>query len=237
MRENNIKFYYLALVILFVNILFDFFNFFKTDSKLTSEALFDQTIQSVVELKASTENIGESFGTAVFVCADGTLVTNAHVVTYKQLDEYYEFETIEIRFSYEDIYRPVILVKFDLDLDIAVLKLIDINCNFKPIEFADSKECKTGNSVYSVGNLNNVGISMTNGIISNPSINVDYNGKIRNVIQCDLTIADGNSGGALIDENGKLLGITTFRLKDSSGNIIYGICYCVPTNTVVEYII
>ena len=72
--------------------------------------------------------------------------------------------------------------------------------------------------------------------ISFTHINVSYNGVTRNVIQCDLTISDGNSGGALVNFKGNLVGITTFRLKDQSNNIIYGISYCIPINTVLEYI-
>lgn len=158
------------------------------------------------------------------------------MVTYKKLGDTNVFENISIRFAFENDYRSVSLEKYDSDLDIAVLKLDDTNCKFEPVEFADSNDCKAGNKVYAVGNLNNVGISLTKGIVSNPSINVEYNGNTRNVIQCDLTIAEGNSGGALLNSNGKLLGITTFRLKDSSQNVIYGICYCIPANAVDEYI-
>ena len=73
------------------------------------------------------------------------------------------------------------------------------------------------------------------GIISNPDIVIEYDNASRQVIQCDLTIADGNSG-ALLDINGNLWEITTFRLKDNSGNVIYGIAYCIPINTVSEYL-
>lgn len=236
MKKNNNYLYYFVIVILLVNLSLSVFTNFNINKNITADQIFNQSMHSVVEIKASTQEVGESFGSAVFVCDDGTLVTNAHVVTYKQMDEYYEFDTIEIRFAFENNYRAVSLVKYDKDLDIAVLKLENLNCDFKPISFADSKACKTGNDVYAVGNLNNVGLSMTKGIVSNPSVNVEYNEKTRNVIQCDLTIADGNSGGALLDKDGKLLGITTFRLKDSSKNVIYGIAYCVPANAVLEYI-
>ena len=236
MKKNNNYFYYLVIVILLVNISLNLFASFNKDKNITAEELFNQAMHSVVEVKASTQEVGESFGSAVFVCDDGTLVTNAHVVTYKQMEEYYEFDTIEIRFAFENDYRAVSLVKYDKDLDIAVLKLENLNCDFKAVSFANSKSCKTGSDVYAVGNLNNVGLSMTKGIVSNPSVNVEYNEKTRNVIQCDLTIADGNSGGALLDKNGELLGITTFRLKDFSKNVIYGIAYCVPANAVLEYI-
>ena len=47
---------------------------------------------------------------------------------------------------------------------------------------------------------------------------------------------DGNSGGALLNAKGQLFGITSFRVKALSDNIIYGIAYCIPKNTVMEYI-
>lgn len=84
--------------------------------------------------------------------------------------------------------------------------------------------------------MSNYRISLTIGIIAVPHINVTYNETTRNVIQCDLTISDRNSGRALIDENGKFVGITTFRLKDKSNNVIYGISYSIPASTIMEYI-
>ncbi len=165
----------------------------------------------------------------------GTIVTNAHVITYKNLGQSYPFETISIRLIDEQDFRKIDIVKYDLDLDIAVLKLT-CDRSLKPIKIGDDSKLDYGDKVYAIGNMSNYGISLTTGHIAIPHINVTYNNNTRNVIQCDLTISDGNSGGALIDENGKLVGITTFRLKDQTNNIIYGICYCIPVNTVMEYI-
>lgn len=226
----------MIVLVVLMSITFSFVLYLQHDKNISQEKLFTESIRSVVEVKATTENVGESFGSAVFVSKDGTLVTNAHVVTYKKLGETNVFENISIRFAFENDYRIVTLEKYDNNLDIAVLKLIDNNCSFKAVKFANSNSCQSGNVVYAVGNLNNIGISLTKGIVSNPSINVEYDSKTRNVIQCDITIAEGNSGGALFDSKGKLLGITTFRLKDSSKNVIYGIAYCVPANAVLEYI-
>ena len=184
---------------------------------------------------AETENVGVSYGSGVIVANNGTIVTNAHVITYKKLGQSYPFETISIRFVDEQDFREVAIVKYDLDLDIAVLKLT-CNRNIKPIEIGDDSKLDYGEKVYAIGNMSNYGISLTTGYVAIPHINVTYNEITRNVIQCDLTISDGNSGGALIDEDGKLVGITTFRLKDQTNNIIYGISYCIPVNTVMEYI-
>jgi len=209
-----------------------FVNTYKTNNN----TIFQNSIYSVVEIKATTESVGESFGTAVFVKSDGTLITNAHVVTYQQLGETYTFDNYYIRFSFEEDYREVSLVKYDSNLDLAVMQLNDTNCIFKALTTKDSSSLNNGDEVIAIGNLNNSGLSFTKGYISNSSMNVIYEDVTRNVIQCDITIANGNSGGALLDENGKLIGITTFRLRDTQGNIIYGISYCIPINTVLTYI-
>lgn len=224
--------------VLLVSTIFSLVLFLCKNQNLSQEEIYSDSLLSVVEIKAETSDVGESFGSAVFVSDDGTLVTNAHVVTFSEEGETKTFDSILIRFAFENDYRAVTLVKFDTDLDIAVLKLKDTNCKFKAMKIADSSKIKAGNTVYAVGNLNNVGISITSGMVSNKSLNVEYNGKTRNVIQCDLVIAEGNSGGALINQRGELVGLTTFRLKDSTTekHVIYGICYCVPANKVVEYI-
>ena len=208
----------------------------EKENELTASDVFNNSIYSIVEIKAYTEDVGESFGTAEFIDNNGTLVTNAHVVTYKNLGESIAFENISIRFCFEDDYRSATLIKYDTNLDVAVLRLDNLMCEFKPLALGNSSKLKNGNKVYAIGNLNNVGISITEGIVSNSNITVTHNNIKRNVIQCDLTIAEGNSGGALLDKDGKLIGITTFRLKDNSGNVIYGISYCIPINTVLEYI-
>ena len=210
--------------------------FFMINRKPTAQTVFKNTIHSVVEVKAVTENVGESFGTAEFIKSDGTLVTNAHVVTYKKLGQTIAFDEIYIRFMTGEEFKLVKLVKYNSELDIAILKLADLKCNFAPLKCGDSSKLNSGDNVYAIGNLNNTGISMTKGSVSNPKINVKYDDITREVIQCDLVIADGNSGGALLNENGELIGITTFRLKDTKGNVIYGISYCVPINVVLEYI-
>ncbi len=196
--------------------------------------VFLDSLKSVVELKASSGSIGESIGTAVFVSSDGLLVTNAHVVTYEISDKVYTFDEYAIRFADSDEYLAANLLDFDKQLDIATLK-ID-NSKSKSIKIANSKNIKYGDTVYSIGNSLNQGISIMKGVVSNPLLLLDYGNYSREVIRCDLTITEGNSGGALVNEKGELIGITTFRLKDKSGNIEYGIAYCIPSNVVTKYI-
>ncbi len=209
--------------------------FLVTEPKSAGD-IFNDCQESVLEIKAESETIGTSYGSGEIINKDGTIVTNAHVVTYKKLTETLVFENVYIRFFDEQDYRQVEIVKYDLDFDLAVLKLKDINRKLKSIKLGDDKKLKAGDAVYALGNMSNYGLSLTSGIVAIPHVNVTYNQSKRNVIQCDLTISDGNSGGALINDKGELVGITTFRLKDKSNNIIYGISYCIPINVVMEYI-
>lgn len=222
------------LILTIITILSCYFFIWKAPS---SQEIFKDSQQYVVELKSQTGEDIISYGSAVFIKGDGTLVSNAHMVTYKQSGIYKEFEAFEIRFSFETDYREVSLVKYDLNMDVSILKLNDINgVKFKSADLSDSTRLASGDKVYAVGNGMNHGIGLTQGLISLPEVNIDYEDNIRNVIQCDLIINEGNSGGALLDERGKLIGITTFRLKDNNGNIIYGIAFCIPINVVNEYL-
>ena len=202
---------------------------------LSPQKIYSDNLNGVVELKASSENVGESYGTAVFVGNDGTLITNTHVVTYKKMGEVHTFDSYEIRFATESEYRTVELMKYDEQLDLAILKLVE-KCKFSAVQFGNSDELKAGERVYAVGNALNYGISITQGIVSVPLLQMEYEETLRKVIQCDLTINEGNSGGALFNESGELVGITTFRTKDNMGNVVYGIAYCIPINVADEFI-
>ncbi|MDE6373377.1 MAG: serine protease [Clostridia bacterium] len=204
---------------------------------MTAEDVYEECLYNVVEVKAVSESVGESFGTAVLISLEGRFVTNAHVVTYSRLNLVNEFENYSVRFSYEEEYRAVTLEKYDTEKDIAVLKLNDITgLDLKPIKLGDASGLKAGEKVYAVGKASNYGVGIFGGMVSIPLINIELDGNVRSVIQCDLTIAAGNSGGALLNGSGELIGITTFRIKDNSGNVIYGIVYSIPVNMVRAYL-
>lgn len=103
------------------------------------------------------------------------------------------------------------------------------------MSIGDSNAISAGDVVYAIGNGMNHGIGISKGIVSLPLVNIKYDDSIRIVIQCNLVINEGNSG-ALLDERGRLIGITTFRLKDGSRNVIYGMAFCIPINDVIEYL-
>lgn len=207
------------------------------NSRTYIKRIYDRSLQSVVEVKAYTKDVGESFGSAVLMKSDGTLVTNSHVVTYSKLGETKAFDEISIRFANSDKYMSVTLVKYDVLRDLAVLKIKDKSLKkLKAMKTGDIKKVKSGDEVFAIGNLSNYGLGITKGHVSVPKINIVVDENKKEAIQCDITIVSGSSGGALVNRNGKLIGITTFRTKDNLGNVIHGIGYAIPINRVLEYI-
>ena len=82
----------------------------------------------------------------------------------------------------------------------------------------------------------NYGISYTKGIISRTEVIIDYHEKMNKFIQTDINASSGSSGGALINKKGNLIGIITFRSKDTNNNINYGYLFCTPLEIVRDYV-
>lgn len=234
-KEVLHKVIYIIIVVFCVIAISTIINFEVYKKPLSPQKVYLKSLKSVVELKASSDDIGESYGSAIFINLNGNLVTNAHVVTYEQMGFLYTFSKYEIRFANETKYHMVELVRYDEQNDLALLKIMD-NCDFEPISLGDSNEVMSGDTVYAVGNALNHGISISKGIASIPILKIEYEGSKRVVLQCDLTISEGNSGGALINEQGELIGITTFRTKDNMGYVVYGVAYCIPVNVVTSFV-
>lgn len=235
---DNVLYATLIIVLVFVVGLFTT-RFFIPKSELTALDIYNRSFNSVVEIKAYNNEDEQSFGSAVCVSNKGEFITNAHVVTYTDKNEVGEnvlktFSNFQIRFPDSDNFVDVSLVKFDKENDLALLKMNNINRKLNVLKI--SKDYSTGENCYAVGNLQNYGVSITSGIVSKKSVNIENNGQIINAIQCDLNITEGNSGGALLNKNGDLIGLTTFRTKDLSGKIIYGISFSIPASKIAKFL-
>lgn len=206
-------------------------------SKPDAARIYETASRQVAELKAQTGDGLVSYGSAVLISGDGYFVSNAHVVTYTQLAAARTFENYYIRFAFEADYRDADLIAFDTDKDVSVLKLREsVNFKLSPVKMESTAGLKAGDGVFAVGNGMNHGVGLTRGYVSLPRVNIEYDGKARSVIQCDLVINEGNSGGALLNGNGGLIGLTTFRIKDGKGTPIYGVAFCIPSETLTEYL-
>jgi serine protease Do len=154
-------------------------------------------------------------GSGVIVTKDGYILTNDHVVDGAN----------EVKVTLNDgrILKAKVVGK-DPKSDLAVIK-IDA-ADQSAIAFADSSQCEVGDVVLAVGNPFAIGQSVTMGIISatgRASMGLDY----EDFIQTDAAINPGNSGGALVDAEGRLIGINTAIYSRSGGN--QGVGFAIPT--------
>ena len=159
-----------------------------------------------------------ALGSGFVVSEDGYIVTNNHVVS--NADE------IFVKFSDGREYKTK-LIGTSSEVDIAVLK-IEANEKFKPLEFSDSDKIEIGQWSIAFGNPMGLNDSMTVGVISaagRSSLGIE---EIENFIQTDAAINQGNSGGPLIDINGKAIGVNTAILSTSGGSV--GLGFAIPSN-------
>ncbi|WP_366184611.1 Do family serine endopeptidase [Flavobacterium ovatum] len=163
----------------------------------------------------SQEQIGT--GSGVIISEDGYIVTNNHVI--KDASE------IEITLNNKKSYKAK-LIGTDSKMDIALLK-IDANEKLPYTSFGDSDNVKVGEWVLAVGNPYNLTSTVTAGIVSAKARNLGDNG-IQSFIQTDAAVNPGNSGGALVDTQGNLVGINTM-ISSMTGSYV-GYSFAVPSN-------
>ena len=196
--------------------------------QFTPEELYSKIMNSVVEVKVNC-NDDNLYASAVCIDSNGIFVSNAHVIP--KIDDV-EIN-VYIRFSSSDEYEKVNLLKIDRTKDLALFQLENSD---KCVPMEISKIRNTGQQVYAIGNTSNQGVSISEGIITKSNVHIETKNISMNMIATDAFFAEGNSGGALIDSNNNLLGITTLRLKDDAGNIIYGVGYVIPAEIVLDFI-
>ena len=217
-----------------VNYLYSNKNSISTDFTVAAE----KTIDAVVHVKNTSRSssntpswyrffyveksdIPERIGTGsgVIVSPDGYIITNNHVI-----DGYSE---IEITTNNNKSYKAS-LIGTDPGTDIAVLK-INTDSMLPYISFGDSDNTKIGEWVLAVGNPFNLNSTVTAGIISAKSRDLNkYDNKNESYIQTDAAVNKGNSGGALVNTNGQLIGINT-AISSVTGGFV-GYSFAVPSN-------
>ncbi|HEX6567347.1 MAG TPA: DegQ family serine endoprotease [Chthoniobacterales bacterium] len=160
----------------------------------------------------------KALGSGVIISADGYILTNNHVVENSK--------TIQVTLS-DGRKLTAKVIGTDPQTDVALLK-IDAN-NLEPVTLADSDSAQVGDLVLAIGDPFGIGTTVTEGIISAKNrTRVTSGDADEDFIQTDAAINPGNSGGALVDIEGRLVGINTSILSRSGGN--QGIGFAVPAN-------
>lgn len=194
----------------------------------------DKTIHSVVHVKnvsANNSNVNPLYeffygfktqqtpqvgtGSGVIISQDGYIVTNNHVID--------NASSLEVTLNNNKTYKAT-LVGTDPNSDIALIK-IEPDEKLPYLAFGDSDATKIGEWVLAVGNPFNLSSTVTAGIISAKARDL---GKNQSFIQTDAAVNPGNSGGALVNTNGDLIGINT-AITSVTGSYI-GYSFAVPSN-------
>lgn len=157
-------------------------------------------------------------GSGVIITPDGYIVTNNHVIDGAN--------ELEVTLNNNKTYKAKV-VGADATSDIALIK-VEPEEELEYIPFGNSNNVKVGEWVLAVGNPFNLKSTVTAGIVSAKSRNLNPNATGQSFIQTDAAINPGNSGGALVNINGELVGINT-AITSMTGSYV-GYAFAVPSN-------
>lgn len=175
-------------------------------------------------------------GSGIIISDDGYIVTNNHVVDSSSEATYYDISqatSLKISLYGDDTQYDAKIVGKDSQTDLAVLK-ID-KTGLTPAEFADSDTVKVGEFAMAVGNPLDLGTSITCGIVSalNRKVQDSDGNTTYTCIQTDAAINSGNSGGALVNSQGQVIGINTLKVASTG---VEGIGFAIPINSTTNII-
>lgn len=195
---------------------------------LTAQEVYERCVPSIVAVTAYPDaKSDDSFywGSGVVLTEDGYILTNSHVVE----------GTCRAQITlWDDTEYEALLVGYDPRTDIAVLK-IDAH-GLTAAELAATDSLLVGDAVYAIGNPlgKEFRSTMTEGIISGINRGISYNGVTNSLLQTSAPINEGNSGGALINVYGQVIGITNMKMSNKyiGAASIEGVAFAIPCSTV-----
>ncbi len=193
------------------------------EDSTVAEAVAEKCLPSVVTITVETDD-GESLGSGVILDTDGDILTNYHL---------FEYGNNSISVDIEGKTYSAELVGSDESSDIAVIKADLEGASVTPIERGDSDDLVVGSWVMTIGSPFGLEQSVSSGIVSalyRSTTMASQSGTAiyANLIQVDAAVNTGNSGGALVNDQGQLVGIST--LVTSSSGDFSGIAFAIPGN-------
>jgi S1-C subfamily serine protease len=211
------------------------------DGQLTAGEIYQRDAPGVVYITATvieqsqspfqlfpTTSKGINTGSGFVINRDGTILTNAHVISGAV--------KINVAFANNQTVTAKVIGK-DPDDDLALLKVNPDGVALEPLRLGDSSTVEVGDPTYAIGNPFGLPRSLTTGVVSalQRSIQAPNNFAIDNVIQTDAPLNPGNSGGPLINAQGQVIGINS-QIQTGSGNGSVGIGFAIPINTALAVI-
>ena len=200
---------------------------------------------AVVLILASQESSDATVGTGSIIRPDGLVITNAHVLKKERGAKlrsnvwiYLKPERLSGDHKRDlSLRRKAKILAYDLSLDLALLQIQEVEPPLPVIDFADSEQIVVGDKVFAIGHPEQGGLwSLTTGVISAQRLNfAGIPGK--NMFQTDASINRGNSGGPLLNDEGRMVGINAMiARKAKDGTIITDVNYSIMSNVAQKWL-
>lgn len=206
-----------------------------TGKSLTPKEVYAMNVNATVGIATQiTTNVwgqvasASASGSGFILTSDGYVVTNNHVVEGAT--------SVTVKLYNGDEYDAEVIGTDEMN-DVALLK-IDAT-GLQAVTIGDSDQIEVGEEVIAIGNpLGELTFTMTAGVVSALDREINTDGKPINMLQTDVAINSGNSGGALFDMNGNVIGITSAKYSGStsSGASIEGISFAIPINDALRVV-
>ena len=213
-----------------------------TDYSNTSIAVANKVLPSIVgitvEYKVNSffggSSTSQASGSGIIVSSDGYILTNNHVVNTTSTSSYYQITEatgVKVKLYGDDTEYEAKVVGSDAQTDLAVIKIE--KTGLTAAELGDSSSVQVGEFAMAIGNPLGLQSSISCGIISATDREVEDSdtGTMFKLIQTDAAINSGNSGGALVNAVGKVIGINTLKV---SGTGVEGIGFAIPINSTID---
>ena len=202
------------------------------------EVSYTATSNSIFGFGTPQTSTATATGSGIIISEDGYILTNNHVVDTSSSNSYSYYDisdatSVKVKLNSatygNDSTFDAKIVGKDSQTDLAVLK-ID-KTGLTAAEFGDSDQAVVGEFVMAVGSPLGLDTTVTQGIVSAVNREVESDGTKYTCIQTDAAINSGNSGGALVNSEGKVIGINTLKL---SGSGVEGIGFAIPINSTLD---
>ena len=203
-----------------------------TSEKLTPREVYAQNVNSTVGITTSIttnywgyQTTSAASGSGFILTEDGYILTNYHVIENSS--------SVQVT-TYDNTSYSASIVGYDESNDIAVLK-IDAT-GLTPVVLGSSDDLYVGDEVMAIGNPlgKEFRSTMTEGIISGINRDISHNGVTNSLLQTSAPINEGNSGGALVNVYGQVVGVTNMKMSSQYiGSVsIEGVAFAIPSSTV-----
>ncbi|MDD4316525.1 MAG: trypsin-like peptidase domain-containing protein [Clostridia bacterium] len=196
-------------------------------------------LDSVIEIHASIEGGEGGLSSGIIISADGYILTNAHCVSYETEEEVPQtllYDEILGIFRDSEVEYSLEVVHYDLTKDLAVVKFTEAPAGLVAVTIGDSNALSIGDTSIVIGNAIGFGITASSGIIADTvqDYDVEYMEGIVEAVRTDSPVNPGNSGGALFNGLGQLIGVVTFKIAPSS--LYEGLGFGISSNFAKAYI-